>query len=73
MKKIRMKRILGSVFVLFLLEIVLFFFISNQYMYIAGLLILNLILINRIFYLIKKLRYRMQKKLEKQALLQKNH
>lgn len=55
MKKIRMKRILGSVFVLFLLEVILFFYISNKYLLIAGLLVLNLFLINRIFYLIKKL------------------
>lgn len=55
MKKIRMKRILGSVFVLFLLEVILFLYISNKYLLIAGLLVLNLFLINRIFYLIKKL------------------
>lgn len=50
-----MKRIFGSVFVLFLLEVMLFFLISNKYIFIAGLLILNLILINRIVYLIKKI------------------
>lgn len=55
MKKNRMKRILGSVFVLFLIEVLLFFYISNNYLLIAGLLVLNLFLINRIFYLIKKL------------------
>ncbi|MDA9471131.1 DHH family phosphoesterase [Enterococcus sp. 5H] len=55
MKKIRMKRILGSVFVLFLIEVLLFFYISNNYLLIAGLLVLNLFLINRIFYLIKQL------------------
>ncbi|MBO0467850.1 DHH family phosphoesterase [Enterococcus plantarum] len=55
MKKNGMKRIFGSVFVLFLLEVMLFFLISNKYIFIAGLLILNLILINRIIYLIKKI------------------
>ncbi|PZL72104.1 DHH family phosphoesterase [Enterococcus plantarum] len=55
MKKNGMKRIFGSVFVLFLLEVMLFFLISNKYIFIAGLLILNLILINRIVYLIKKI------------------
>ncbi|WP_206911822.1 DHH family protein [Enterococcus sp. DIV0840] len=55
MKKNGMKRILGSVFVLFLLEVMLFFFISNKYIFIAGLLILNIVLINRIVYLIKKI------------------
>jgi c-di-AMP phosphodiesterase-like protein len=55
MEKNRMKRILGSVFVLFLLEVMLYFFVSNKYFLVAGLLILNVVLVNWILYLIKKM------------------
>ncbi|MFD2307457.1 DHH family phosphoesterase [Enterococcus termitis] len=55
MRKIRMKRIFGSVFVLFFLEILILFFVTNKYISILALLILNLVLINRIIYLIRRL------------------
>jgi c-di-AMP phosphodiesterase-like protein len=55
MEKNRMKRILGSVFVLFLLEVMLYFFVSNKYLLVAGLLVLNMILANWILYLVKRM------------------
>lgn len=56
MNKIGMKRIFGAVFVLFILEVILFSVVSNKFILITGLLIINFVLINRIFHLIKKIK-----------------
>lgn len=50
-----MKWIFGAVFILFLLEVMLFFFVSNKYILITGLAILNILLLNRIVYLVRRL------------------
>lgn len=55
MRKIGMKQLLGFAFVLFLLEVLILFFIPNKYVSILALLVLNLFLINRIIYLIRKI------------------
>ncbi len=55
MRKIGMKQLLGFAFVLFLLEVLILFFIPNKYISILALLVLNLFLINRIIYLIRRI------------------
>lgn len=55
MREIRKKRVFSIVSLLFLVEVILLFFVANKYLAVAGLLILNLILVNRILDLVKKL------------------
>lgn len=55
MEKKRMKRIFLAIFVLFLLEVILFLFVSNKYFLFVGLVILNVFLLNRVVYLVKQL------------------
>ena len=51
----RKKRVFISISILFLLEVILLFFVSNKYFVVGGLVVINLYLLNRTLDLIRKI------------------